>query len=90
MIERIVEIPSATQMIGGAWSITGPYGGGKSSFALFLAHLLHRNDDAVHKLSDADLALSKELDDVCGGIFCPVLVVGSREPLSKATAAWID
>ncbi|MYB90427.1 MAG: hypothetical protein F4019_04810 [Rhodothermaceae bacterium] len=84
MIERIVEIPSATQMIGGAWSITGPYGGGKSSFALFLAHLLHRNDDAVHKLSDADLALSKELDDVCGGIFCPVLVVGSREPLSKA------
>ena len=84
MIERMVEIPTANQIIRGAWSITGPYGGGKSSFALFLAQLLRRNDDAIHKLADADPTLSKELDDVCGGIFCPVLVVGSRESLSTA------
>jgi len=84
MIERMVEIPTANRIIGGAWSITGPYGGGKSSFALFFAQLLRGNDDAIHKLADADPALSKELGNVCGGIFCPVLVVGSRESLSRA------
>ena len=44
-----------------AFTLTGPYGSGKSSFALFLFHLLHkRNCDAWNMLHDADQSLEKE------------------------------
>jgi len=84
MIGRLIENTTSTQSIGRAWSIIGPYGGGKSSFALFLAHLLHGNTNAHAKLVDSDAVLTKKFDCVHGGIYCPVLVVGSRAPLSKA------
>jgi hypothetical protein len=67
-----------------AWTVTGPYGGGKSAFALFLAGLLRGDEAARHVLEDADAALASRLADVAGGPFCPVLVVGSREPLGPA------
>ncbi|MCY3630717.1 MAG: hypothetical protein OXI05_10900 [Bacteroidota bacterium] len=84
LIKRVIETITAKQVIGCAWSITGPYGSGKSSFALFLAHLLRGNADALNKLTDADPALTNRLESANPGIYCPVLVVGSREPLSLA------
>lgn len=67
-----------------AWSVTGPYGGGKSAFALFLAGLLRGDAGAAGRLSGADPDLARRVDDVVRGPFCPVLVVGSREPLVPA------
>ena len=80
-----------------AWSLTGPYGSGKSAFALLTAQLL-AGESGVRKkardflvASDADLAsrlfgsggiLAKK-----AGRLCPVLVTGSRQPLEKALAA---
>ncbi len=84
MIERMVELSVATNTFGRAWSITGPYGGGKSSFALFLSRLLRGDVEAAKRLSNIDPILSEKISDACGGIYCPVLVVGSREPLSLA------
>ena len=84
MVERLVENNASMQGIGRAWSIIGPYGGGKSSFALFMAHLLHGTADVHAKLADSDLALSEKFELACKGIYCPVLVVGSREPLCAA------
>ena len=84
MVERLVESNASMQGIGRAWSIIGPYGGGKSSFALFIAHLLHGTADVHTKLADSDLALSEKFDSARKGVYCPVLVVGSREPLCAA------
>ena len=67
-----------------AWSVTGPYGGGKSAFALFLSGLLRGDATARQRLADADAALAERLDAAVGGPFCPVLVVGSREALVPA------
>lgn len=62
-----------------AWSITGPYGTGKSSFALFLSRLL------AQELGDHPQAA--QLEDVVGGHsapFLPVLLVGQRAKLKPA------
>ena len=51
--------------VGRSWSLTGPYGAGKSSFALFLRTLLGPPGDlrqaAERALGDADETLLKEL-----------------------------
>jgi hypothetical protein len=51
--------------VGRSWSLTGPYGAGKSSFALFLRTLLgpagERRDAAERALGDADEPLLREL-----------------------------
>lgn len=67
-----------------AWAVTGPYGTGKSAFALFLASLLRGDESAQSLLKDADTALAERVGEATGGAFCPVLVVGSREPLGPA------
>jgi len=84
LIGRLVENTTAAQTLGRAWSILGPYGGGKSSFALFLAHLLHGDTNAFAKLEDSDTILSEKFSRVHGGEYCPILVVGAREPFTKA------
>lgn len=84
LIERVIETLTTTGATGRAWSITGPYGGGKSSFALFLSHLLRGNADAYNKLTESDAALSEKLDHAQIGIFCPILVIGSQEPLGTS------
>jgi hypothetical protein len=67
-----------------AWRITGDYGSGKSSFALFLAHLL---SDQNSKLTFDSKELLKQLWGTQNPkpLF-PVLITGSREPLSGAVA----
>ena len=80
-----------------AWSLTGPYGSGKSAFALFAAQLLG-GAEAIRQRARASLASSdRDLHDLFfgsggslrkkAGRLCPVLVTGSRQPLDKALAA---
>lgn len=74
-----------------AWTLTGPYGTGKSSFAMFLASLLGGNrmashDSLVAALHKAAPDLARQLARVTPGGrgFLPVLVSGAREPLTDA------
>ena len=71
-----------------AWSLTGPYGSGKSAFALLAAQLLSGEPNARR---GAELYLSSRDPESAGrfvgtGRLCPVLVSGSRRPLEKALA----
>ena len=81
-IADALETPGASR----AWSVFGPYGGGKSSFALFASRLLRRDADAHAHLGAADDPLADRLREASGGAFCPVLVVGSRGPVLSALA----
>lgn len=80
-----------------AWSLTGPYGSGKSSLALLAAQVLSGDDrirlNARKFLGNADAELSEmffgagsPLPKRAGRLF-PVLVTGSRQPLEKALSA---
>ncbi len=60
-----------------AWSLTGPYGTGKSSFALFLAELLAGRLTAERFADPRALRPPGE-----GAPFLEVLVVGRRAPLA--------
>ena len=78
-----------------AWTLTGPYGSGKSAFALFAAKALSTSlSDDVQIARNLIKAQDKELwhslfdrrrKNALGhqGL-CPVLVSGSREPINKA------
>ncbi len=72
-----------------AWSLTGPYGSGKSAFALLAAQLLSGEpkvrQEARAYLSSCDADLAGRLFGA--GRLCPVLVTGSRLPLEKALAS---
>lgn len=78
-----------------AWTITGPYGSGKSAFALFLAHLLNRPDLEGTRIArtifreDAGglfraLFDQRRANSLAMGGFCPVLVTGASEPIVPA------
>ena len=67
-----------------AWRITGDYGSGKSSFALLLAHLFAGHDSNLPPQIRRSLDLSKLRKNAVN--YLPVLVTGSREPLSLAVA----
>ncbi len=67
-----------------AWSVMGPYGGGKSACALFAAHLARGSADAFRRLEQADAALAGRARAVFRKPFCPILIVGSRRPLAGA------
>ena len=81
-----------------AWTITGPYGVGKSAFAVFLTRLLCSIDepgtDARGQLKQTDPELAVELADL--GIcqngshgFLPVLVTARRAPAPQCLAEGI-
>lgn len=59
-----------------AWSITGPYGSGKSAFGLFLADLL-----ASRKSSHPESQILRKGRKVLRKAFIPVLVIAERGPL---------
>ena len=75
-----------------AWTLTGPYGSGKSAFALFTAKLLGDSESptthaALNLLKHADEPLwhqfiGLDLHKVRG--FCPVLISGERAPITLA------
>ena len=76
-----------------AWSLTGPYGSGKSAFALFAAKLLGDPDapttrQALEVLREGDSDLYGRFKSPNGNGkrplsgFCPVLISGERAPLS--------
>ena len=75
-----------------AWSLTGPYGSGKSAFALFTAKLLGNPESpttqaAIKLLKHGDESLWDQfigLDLHGRRGFCPVLISGERSPISLA------
>jgi len=71
-----------------AWRITGDFGSGKSSFALVLANLLSRRSNELPKnirpLRE-DLSLARNAPKLL-----PILITGSREPLSRAVIRAVD
>ena len=77
-----------------AWSLTGPYGSGKSAFALFAAKLLGDPDtsttqQALELLKHGDIPLYERFISTNGNGqypsgFCPVLISGERGPLPTA------
>ena len=87
-----------------AWSLVGPYGSGKSSFAVYLAHLLGQpnagaTETAIKSLQATDHALAEKVGELTHGSsgYFTVLLTGSPEPLGKrlvqrlaerAKAAW--
>ncbi len=75
-----------------AWSLTGPYGSGKSAFALFIAKLLDDSESpttqgAANLLKHGDKSLWHQfIACVPHGDkgFCPVLISGERSPITLA------
>jgi len=67
-----------------AWTLTGPYGGGKSAFALFAAHVMQGTPEAIEHLRSTDPALADGFETQMKNPFCPILVGGSRQPLKQA------
>ena len=75
-----------------AWSVTGPYGSGKSAFALFTAKLLGALESPTTQAAMKLLKYGDEsLYDQFIGLdlhgwkgFCPVLISGERSPISLA------
>lgn len=75
-----------------AWSLVGPYGSGKSSFALFLHELLGPSESAKKA---AGRALAAERPDLARrfarqGAWCRVVLTGSKEPLGARLLAALD
>ena len=78
-----------------AWSLTGPYGSGKSAFALFAAKLLGNADTpatkhALELLKHSDPTLYERFLSINGNRektsigFCPVLISGERGSITHA------
>ena len=78
-----------------AWSLTGPYGSGKSAFALFAAKLLGdpgaiTTQQALDTLKRRDTSLYQRfmrINDngrMSSYGFCPVLISGERAPITRA------
>jgi len=61
-----------------AWSITGPYGSGKSAFGLFLADLL-----AADECSHPESEVLRKGRKLLKRPFVPVLIVAERAPLAQ-------
>src|SRR2546430_71953 len=62
-----------------AWSITGPYGSGKSAFGLFLADLL-----AADECSHPESEVLRKGRKLLKRPFVPVLIVAERAPLAQS------
>lgn len=73
-----------------AWSLVGPYGAGKSSFAVFLAHLLNGKHSKftrrVLEKNKTGANLAKKYNVIAGkkSGYCTILLTGSPESLGRA------
>ena len=92
MVSRVIST-LGNETTSKAWSLTGPYGSGKSAFALFTAKLLgdpntSTTQQALDVLRQGDTTLYERFTDTNGNGkrslsgFCPVLISGERSPLS--------
>ena len=92
MVSRVIST-LGNETTSKAWSLTGPYGSGKSAFALFAAKLLGDPDasttqQALDLLRRGDTKLYEKFNYINGNGknalsgFCPVLISGERAPLS--------
>ena len=76
-----------------AWSLIGPYGSGKSSFALFLNHLLGESSAPIGKTA---LRVMENDHETLANQFkqqsqwCRVMLTGSAEPLSARLLAALN
>lgn len=72
-----------------AYSLIGPYGSGKSSFAVFLTQLLAAKNSklsalAIDVLTAADPVLAKAINGhINAGRYLPIVLSGNPEPLSR-------
>jgi hypothetical protein len=89
-IRRILE-GLANQSGARVWTLTGPFGTGKSSFGLFLSQLLAPPSTKVAQearetvaQADASLHAALKASALAGKGLVPIVVTGSREPLSVA------
>ncbi|AXB30833.1 hypothetical protein DSB67_04270 [Vibrio campbellii] len=73
-----------------SWSLVGPYGSGKSAFAVFLSALLSNPESELFKNANTNLMqvdsklakqFSKDVEETQG--YIRVLISGSAEPLSR-------
>ena len=91
MLQRVI-VALENESTSKAWSLTGPYGSGKSAFALFAAKLL---GDPESPTTQAAMKLLKHGDESLWdhfiGLdlhkwsgFCPVLISGERSPIILA------
>ena len=72
-----------------AWTLTGPYGTGKSAFALFVADLFARRHEcrtaqSWRLLAEGDGDLARDAQGKLQRSLWPVVVTGSQEPLGVA------
>ena len=92
MVSRVIST-LGNETTSKAWSLTGPYGSGKSAFALFAAKLLGdpnapTTQQALDLLERGDPTLHERFMHTNGNGksslsgFCPVLISGERAPLS--------
>ena len=66
-----------------AFSIIGPYGSGKSSFAVYLSHLLNNDQKAIQKVpSILKKSVETHLNNSQG--YCNILLSGTPAPLNRA------
>ncbi len=89
VLEKIAETFNS-QSMPRAWSLVGPYGSGKSSFAVFLAHLLEDQNLITSVYAEEKLQRhSPELASLFTShthetnAYCTVLLTGSSESLSQ-------
>ena len=84
-----------------AWTLTGPYGSGKSAFALFTAKLLGdagspTTQHALELLRHSAPTLHERFRSINGNRekasvgFCPVLISGERAPMTRALLQGLD
>lgn len=95
-LRKINDACSQSKATNKAWSLIGPYGSGKSSFALFLSHLLSNlgsktTKSAWNKLEKHGQGKNKKLKSHLARSegYCRILLSGSPEPLIPTMLASI-
>jgi hypothetical protein len=78
--------PTSTQR---AWRLTGNYGSGKSSFALFLANWFNGQAIQLSRYLETDVSYNR-FSIRSRPTYLPLLVTGSREPMGKAILRSLD
>lgn len=91
LIKRVANVCKSQQECNKSWALIGPYGSGKSSFAIYLSQLLSASTSECAKKSRAKLeafnsetgkAIKRHIGRSAG--YCSILLSGTPEPLGRA------